>query len=245
MPVEVFQEPDGIVPGGQDSGRGLVGGLAQADWPTVAAAPLLIDQFVQQVRGHTGHFFECGADRLGDQLQAGQVAHRGQDVGGVGALRGALAHQSGLREAGQREVEEAVSAIAFGETVTEVGQHAVVEPGIVQFHCHGVLEVDATADRLGGLPVRQAEQELQHTDGGQLSRREPRAPIPRVPVGEVLVAPQPIEAIAYPYRRRTARVARPRDPRGQRRDLLTGTWAKGQRAPRQLHRSAEPPEHAR
>lgn len=30
----------------------------------------------------------------------------------------------------------------------------------------GVFEVDAAADRLGGLPVRQVEQELQDTDGG-------------------------------------------------------------------------------
>ncbi len=40
------------------------------------------------------------------------------------------------------------------------------------------LEVDAAAGRLGGLPVRQAEQELQHTDGGQLRGLEPRAPAP-------------------------------------------------------------------
>lgn len=239
--VDVFQEPDSIVPGGQDPGRGLGGVLSQADRPTVAAAPLLIDQPVQQVRGHTSDFFECGADRRGDQLQTGQVTHRGQDVGGVGAL----AYQAGLLETGQHEVEESVSPVAFGETVAEVGQHAVMESGIVQLHRHGVLEVDATADCLGGLPVRQAEQELQHTDGGQLSGREPRAPIPWVPVGEVLVAPQPIEAVANPYRRRTVRIARPRDLRGQRRDLLTGMGAKGQRAPQQLHRSAELPEHAR
>lgn len=170
MPVEVFQEPEGVVAGGPDPGLGLGGVLAQADRPAVAAPPLLIDQLVQQVRGRTGDFFECGADRLGDHLQAGQVAHRGQDVGGVGALCGALAHEAGLREAGQREAEEAVGAVVFGETVSEVGQHAVVEAGVVQLHGHGVLEVDAAADRLGGLPVGQAEQELQHTDGGQLSR---------------------------------------------------------------------------
>ena len=143
-------------------------------------------------------FFQCGADRLGDQFQPGQVAHRGQDVGGVGALRGALAHEPGLLEAGQREVEEAVGAAALGETLAEVGQHAVVEAGIVQLHGHGVLEIDAAAHRLGRLPVRQTEQELQHTDGGQLSGRETRAPVARVPVGEVLVAPQPVQAVSSP-----------------------------------------------
>lgn len=186
-----------------------------------------------------------GPDGLGDQLQAGQVTHRGQNMGGVGALRGALAHQTGLLETGQRKVEEAVRPAFLDEPIAEVGQHAVMEAGVVQLHRVGVLEVDAAADRLGGLPVRQAEQELQHTDGGQLSRRKPRPPIPWVPVGEVLVAPQPIEAVTHPYRCRTARVARPRDLRGQRRDILTGTGAEGQWAPRQLHRSAELPEHAR
>jgi hypothetical protein len=197
------------------------------------------------VRGCAGDFFQYGADRLGDQLQAGQVTHRGQDMGGVGALCGALAHQSGLLEAGQREVEETVSTIPLGETIAEIGQHAVVEPGVIQLHGHRVLEVDAAPDRLGGLPVRQTEQELQHTDGGQLSRRETRPPVTRVPVGEVLVAPQPIQPVTHPYRRRTTRVARPRNLRSQGRDLLTGTGAKGQRAPRQLRRSAELPEHAR
>ncbi|GGZ19612.1 hypothetical protein GCM10010327_58390 [Streptomyces nitrosporeus] len=244
VPVEMFQKPGSVVSGGQDPGRGLGGVLAQVDRPAVTQSPVLVHEPVEQVRGHTGDFFECGADRLGDQLQAGQVTHRGQDVGGVGALRGPLAHQAGLLETDQREVEETVSTVTFSETVAEVGQHAVMEPGIVQFHRHGVLEVDATADRLSGLPVRQAEQELQHTDGGQLSRREPRPPIPRIPVGEDLVAPQPIEAVVYPYRHRTAGVARPRDLRGQRRDLLTGTGAKRQQAPRQLHQSAELPEYA-
>ena len=41
-----------------------------------------------------------------------------------------------------------------------VGEHAVVEAGIVQFDGQGLLEVDAAAHRLGGLTVRQAEQEL-------------------------------------------------------------------------------------
>jgi hypothetical protein len=53
------------------------------------------------MRRDAGDFFQCGADRLGDQLQAGQVPHRGQDMGGVGALGGALAHQASLFEAGQ------------------------------------------------------------------------------------------------------------------------------------------------
>lgn len=121
-------------------------------------------------REGAGDFFQCDAYRLGDQPQASQVTHRGQGMGGVGALGCALVHQAGLLEAGQCEVEEAVSKVVFGETVSEVGQHAVVEAGVVQLRGHGVLEVDAAADRLGGLPVGQGEQGLQHTDGGRLSK---------------------------------------------------------------------------
>jgi hypothetical protein len=39
-----------------------------------------------------------------------------------------------------------------------------------------------------------------------------------VPTEEVLVAPQPVQPISHPHRCRTARIARPRDLRGQRRD---------------------------
>jgi hypothetical protein len=244
MLVEVFQEPDGVVAGAEEPGLGLGGILAQADWAAVAAPPVLVDQLVKQVRGSAGDFLQRGTDCLGDQLQPGQVTHGGQDVGGVGALRGALAHQPGLLEAGQREVKEAIGAVALGETVAEIGQHAVVEAGIVQFHGHRVLEVDAAAHRLGGLPVRQAEHELQYTDGGQLGGRGARTPVTRIPVREVLVTPQPVQTVSHPHRRRTARVARPRDLRRQRRDLLTGTRTERQRTPRQLHGLSEHPEHA-
>lgn len=59
--VEVFQEPDGIVSGGKDPGLGLAGVPAQADWPPIAASPVLVDQLVQQVRGCAGNLFrQCG-----------------------------------------------------------------------------------------------------------------------------------------------------------------------------------------
>jgi hypothetical protein len=79
VPVEVLQEPEGVVAGGEDPGLGAGGVLAQADRAAVAAPPFLVDQIVQQVPGGAGDFFQHGAYRLGDQLQAGQVAHRGQE----------------------------------------------------------------------------------------------------------------------------------------------------------------------
>ncbi len=51
----------------------------------------------------------------------------------------------------------------------------------------------------------------------------------------------PVQPVSHPHRVRTARVARPCDLRGQRRDLLTGTGTERQRTPRQLHRSSKQP----
>jgi hypothetical protein len=105
-----------------------------------------------------------------------------------------------------------------------------MEARIIQLHGQRVLEIDAAAHRLGCLPVGQIEQELQHADRGQLSGRETRASIARIPVEEVLVTPQPVEPIFDPHRSRTARIARPRNLRCQRRNLLAGTETNGQRA---------------
>jgi hypothetical protein len=133
-----------------------------------------------------------GSHRLGDQFQPGQVAHRGQDMGGIGALRAAFPHQPCLLETGQGEVEQAVGAIVLSEAVTEVAQHTVMEAWVVQVQGQGVLEIDAAAHRLGRLPVGQIEQELparkpwptgQARDRGVhhagTSRGSPRRPIAR------------------------------------------------------------------
>lgn len=79
--------------------------------------------------------------------------------------------QPRLLQAGQPEVEHGVSSALGGQPVAEVGQDAVVEAGVVQFEREGVLEVDATADCLCRLPVRQVQQELQDTYGGELGGR--------------------------------------------------------------------------
>ncbi|GAA1336881.1 hypothetical protein GCM10009647_079540 [Streptomyces sanglieri] len=168
--VEALQQLAGVVACGQDPGLGPGGVLAQADRAAVAAPPLLVDQADKQVSGCAGYFFERGTDRLGDQFRPGQVVHSGHDMGGVGALRSALAHQPGLFQAGKCQIEEPVGAAVFGEALAEVGEHAVVEAGIVQLQGHGVLEIDAAADRLRRLPVRHAQQELQNADVGQLGR---------------------------------------------------------------------------
>lgn len=117
-----------------------------------------------------------GAFGLGDQFQPGQVAHRGQDMSGVRALGGALADETGLLQTREREVEETVGSAVLDETVAEVGQHAVVEAGIVQFHGQRVFEIDAAANLFGRLPVRQTEQELEHTEVARWAGESPGRP---------------------------------------------------------------------
>ncbi len=53
--------------------------------------------------------------------------------------------------------------------------------GIVQLHGQGVLEIDAAADRFRRLTVRQTDQELQHTDGGQWGGGDAGASVTRIP----------------------------------------------------------------
>lgn len=133
----MFQQSEGVGAGGVDPGLGPGGVLAQAHRAAVAASPLLAHQVVQQVRDSAGEFFQSSPGRLGDQLQPGQVVHRGQHMGGIDALRGGFTYQPGVLEAGQREIEQAGGAIAPGEALTEVGQHTVMEAGIVQLHGQG------------------------------------------------------------------------------------------------------------
>lgn len=155
----MLQQPAGVVAGGEDQGLGPGGVLAQADRTAIATPPLLVNQADQQMPGRTGHFLQRSTDRLGDQFQPGQVTRRGNDVGGIGALRGAFAYGSGLLQAGERQIEETVGTAAMGEALAEVGRHAVVEAGIVRLHGRRVCEIEATADRFRGLSVRPSRAE--------------------------------------------------------------------------------------
>ena len=132
---------------------------------------------------------------------------------------GPLADQPGLLQPGQGQVKEPVRPPLLQQPLAEVAQHAVVEARIVEIEAERVLEVDPAPHRLGGVAVGQIEQELQHAHRGQLRRRDPRPPVPGIPAGEVLVVPQAVEPVPHPHRRRPGRVAGPRHPRGQLRDL--------------------------
>src|SRR5204862_7892503 len=103
---QVLQQQPGVRPCLVDPGPGPGGVLAEADRAAVTAAPVVTGQALQRVAGGAGELLQGGTDRLGDQLQPGQVPHGGQDVGGVGALGGPPADQPGLLQPGQGQVNE-------------------------------------------------------------------------------------------------------------------------------------------
>ena len=131
---------------------------------------------------------------------------------------GAVADQPGLLEPGQGQVKKPVRPPVHQQPVAEIAQHAVVKARIVKVEAERVLEVDPASHRLGGVTVREIEQELQHAHRCQLARRDSGPPVPGIPAGEVLVRPQAVEPVPHPHRCRPGRVASPRHPRGQLRD---------------------------
>ncbi len=55
-------------------------------------------------------------------------------------LRGALAHESDLLQAVQRQIQQTVGAVVTGQPFAEVGQHTVVEARIVQVQARAYLK---------------------------------------------------------------------------------------------------------
>jgi hypothetical protein len=86
-------------------------------------------------------------------------------VGRVGALPAARLEQVEVTKPVQEEVQEQLFGLASDQTGAELTQDGRIEAGIGQFQSQGVLPVDARADGLDGLAVRQALDVLE--DGGQ------------------------------------------------------------------------------
>ncbi|GAA2155661.1 hypothetical protein GCM10009760_55780 [Kitasatospora kazusensis] len=155
MGADAAEEFDGVVAGLFQAGGRMAGLADQADLPPVTQGPVLVHQALQKIGAVAGGLLQGGADRFQDQLQTGQFPHGGQHIGRVGPLPATRLDQAGLLQPGQHEIEEGVGPAVLGETLAEVGQHTVVEAGIVQLQAEGVLDVDAAAHRLGRLTVGQ------------------------------------------------------------------------------------------
>jgi hypothetical protein len=89
----------------------------------------------------------------------------------VGPLSAAGLHQAARGEALEHAVQEQQLAPVGDEPRAEFTEHAEVEAGVAELQAQRVLPVDARAHRLGGLPVGEPLEELQHGDERPAPRR--------------------------------------------------------------------------
>jgi hypothetical protein len=91
-------------------------------------------------------------------------------MGGVGALAPAPHQQPPLTEAVEHPVQQPLALAVAEQSGAELAEDRVVKAGVGQLQAQGVLPVDPAADRVGGLPVGQSLDELQHRGQGQPRR---------------------------------------------------------------------------
>ncbi len=100
--------------------------------------------------------------------------HGAQHVRAVGALLAAGLGQAARLEALQHRVQQQVLSPTCNKTGAELRQHAEVEPGVGQLQ--GMLPIDAAANGVGGLPVAELLEELEHRDQRQAQGARPGWP---------------------------------------------------------------------
>jgi hypothetical protein len=128
----------------------------------VAAGPLRRDQPGKPRRRHHRQGFQRGAERLDDLLQPVQVAHRHADVGGVGALAPAPMQQATLAQPVQHERQQPLGLAVGQQPGAELGEHRGVKARVTKVEAQRVFPVQPCSYRVGGLPVGEALDELQH-----------------------------------------------------------------------------------
>ncbi|MFF1917694.1 hypothetical protein ACFVYE_40350 [Streptomyces sp. NPDC058239] len=89
------------------------------------------DRGRQPCRGGCGQGFQRRAQGLADELHPVQRPHRGQDMGGVGALPTARAQQSELGAPGQDQVQDALLQSVPDQSGAEVTQDGEIEPRVI------------------------------------------------------------------------------------------------------------------
>ena len=112
-------------------------------------------------------------------LQPVQVADRHTDVGGVGALAPAPVQQATFPQPIKHERQPL--GLAIGEQPRpELGEHRGVKAGVGQLQAQGVLPVQPSPHRVGGLPVGEALDKLPvPAPAPAAPATTPAAPVPR------------------------------------------------------------------
>ena len=108
---------------------------------------------------------------------------------------------------------------ARDETGAELAEHAEVKARVGQLEAEGVCPVDAGAHRIGGLPVTEVLQELEHRHKRQSPRGQAGLAPSGVETAEVLVRVERVELVAQTRNSRALGEGRPGDARGLGRDL--------------------------
>ena len=106
------------------------------------------------------------------------------------------------REQAQRDqlhehlVEDPRLGAVAEQALAEVAQYSGIEPIGVEGQVQGILPLQVNLDRLGGLAVGQVLQRLEHQHQCDQHRRDRRATLFMVQVGEVLVVVVLVEQVA-------------------------------------------------
>lgn len=189
-------------------------------------------------RRRRGEGVQRTAQRLADEFEPVDVAHRGEHVRGICALPAAGHQETGFAQPTQQQVENQILAAA-DQPRPELGEHREIEAAIIQFEREGVLPVDPCAYGVRRLTVGQALGELQHAHQRQSPRRKRRPPSPGEQLGELAIFEELTERVAHPYRQSAMRKRRSRNPRRLLRDSLQTAGTHRQRRPL-THEETEP-----
>src|SRR5687768_1242477 len=104
--------------------------------------------------------------RLAHKFEAVEGADVRKYVCGVGALSAARFEQPEIATPFQQDVEQELLRSPLDQSATELTEDGVVEAGIGELKCEGVLPVDAGANG-GGLAIREVLGELEDRGQGE------------------------------------------------------------------------------
>jgi hypothetical protein len=135
------------------------------DPPAIALVPRQRAHSLEPVRCHCGQRVERGAEGFRDEFEPVEDADRREDVCRVGALLAPGCQQPQRLATLQQLLEEQLFGTAHEQAVPEGTQHGKVETRVRQLETQQILPVDARADRLGRLAIRQVFPKLH--DGHQ------------------------------------------------------------------------------
>jgi hypothetical protein len=151
----------GVLGGGQPP---IIAALA------VASRPLARDQPTQPGRRHDRQGLQRGAEGLDDLLKPVKIADRHVDVGRVGALTPALAQQAAFPQPIKQQRQQPLGLAIGEQSRAELGEHRGVKARVRQVKAQRVLPVQPCSHRVGGLPIGEALDELQHQHQRQPGR---------------------------------------------------------------------------